>query len=175
VIEALLKAKPERSDRATAKIALVDHKTVAAKREKLEAGGEIPHVETRTDTKGRQQPAAKTKPPQKPADPEPPEPQRPAVDGPSESEEVDKTSVCEVIDLGQRQVDKKIMAWVATFDSWSEDHQEIGLNLVAPAEITLRSLVELKELLNVELKKDIARLEQENQSLREQLALRTAA
>jgi hypothetical protein len=42
----LLRARPERSDRATAKIAQVDHKTVAAKREKLEAGGEIPDHET---------------------------------------------------------------------------------------------------------------------------------
>jgi hypothetical protein len=59
LIAALLKAKPERSDRATAKIAQVDHKTVAAKREKLEGGGEIPHHETRVGKDGVAQPAEK--------------------------------------------------------------------------------------------------------------------
>lgn len=61
IITALLKADPARSDRATAKIAHVDHKTVAAVRAKAEDVGTIPHVETRTDSRGRQQPA--TKPP----------------------------------------------------------------------------------------------------------------
>lgn len=59
LIEKLLKAKPERSDRATAKLAKVDNKTVATKRKELEAREEIPHVETRVDTKGREQPAKK--------------------------------------------------------------------------------------------------------------------
>ena len=53
LIEALLKANPERSDRATAAIAKVDHKTVAAKREALEATGEIPQVEKRTGRDGK--------------------------------------------------------------------------------------------------------------------------
>jgi hypothetical protein len=61
VIEALLRAKPERSDRATAKIAKVDHKTVAAKREKLQAGGEIPHQEKRVGSDGKAQPTTKAK------------------------------------------------------------------------------------------------------------------
>lgn len=61
LIEALLRARPERSDRATAKVAQVDHKTVAAKREKLEAGGEIPHHETRVGKDGVTQPAEKPK------------------------------------------------------------------------------------------------------------------
>jgi hypothetical protein len=56
LIEALLKAKPERSDRATAKIAQVDHKTVAAKRAKLEATGEIPQLDKRTGADGRARP-----------------------------------------------------------------------------------------------------------------------
>src|SRR5207248_3828039 len=48
-----------RSDNATAEIAGVSDKTVAAMREDLEGRSEIPNVDTRTDTKGRQQPAAK--------------------------------------------------------------------------------------------------------------------
>jgi hypothetical protein len=52
----LLKEHPERSDRQTAKLAQVDNKTVAAVRKRLEAREEIPHVEVRTDTKGRKQP-----------------------------------------------------------------------------------------------------------------------
>jgi hypothetical protein len=55
IIARVLKAKPEASDRQIAKGAKVDHKTVGAVREKLEARGEIPHVETVTDTKGRKQ------------------------------------------------------------------------------------------------------------------------
>jgi hypothetical protein len=66
LIAALLQAKPERSDRATAKIAHVDNKTVAAVRSNLEAREEIPHVTTRADTKGRRQPAVKPPRPQKP-------------------------------------------------------------------------------------------------------------
>src|SRR5215471_16581089 len=41
VAEKLLKARPDLSDRAIAKTAQVDHTTVASKRRKLEAGGEI--------------------------------------------------------------------------------------------------------------------------------------
>src|SRR5262249_16256518 len=59
ITEALLKARPERSDRATAKIAKVSDKTVAAVRRDLEGRAEIPHVGARTDTAGRQQPANK--------------------------------------------------------------------------------------------------------------------
>jgi hypothetical protein len=55
VIAALLKAKPERSDRATAKLARTDHKTVGTQRRRLEATGEIPQSERRTgaDNKAR--------------------------------------------------------------------------------------------------------------------------
>src|SRR6266536_2781020 len=59
VIAALLRARADRSDRAIGEIALADHKTVAAVRTDLERHGEIPHVTTRTDTLGRQQPARK--------------------------------------------------------------------------------------------------------------------
>jgi hypothetical protein len=62
LIAALLKATPERSDRATAKIAKVSDKTVGAVRERLEATAEIPQLEKRTgaDGKARQQPSGKT-------------------------------------------------------------------------------------------------------------------
>jgi hypothetical protein len=61
LVEKVLKAKPEISDRAIAKQTKVDHKTVGKKRAKLVSRGEIPHVKTRTDTKGRKQPAAKSR------------------------------------------------------------------------------------------------------------------
>ena len=59
LISKLLKADPSKSDRSIAKIVKRDHKTVGAVRAEAEARGEIPHVETRTDTKGRAQPTRK--------------------------------------------------------------------------------------------------------------------
>ena len=59
VIAKVLKATPEKSNRQVAEAVKVDHKTVASVRTEKEARGEIPHVEARTDTKGRQQPACK--------------------------------------------------------------------------------------------------------------------
>jgi hypothetical protein len=56
LVAKLLKEKPEASNRQIAKQVRVDHKTVAKVREQNEGRGEIPHVETRTDTKGRKQP-----------------------------------------------------------------------------------------------------------------------
>src|SRR5207249_2882923 len=47
LIAKLLATSPARSDRATAELAKVDHKTIAAVRDDLEARGEIPHVEVR--------------------------------------------------------------------------------------------------------------------------------
>jgi hypothetical protein len=48
---------PSKSDRAIAKAVKADKNTVATMRSEMEGRGEIHHVETRTDTKGRQQPA----------------------------------------------------------------------------------------------------------------------
>jgi hypothetical protein len=62
LIAKLVKAQPEKSDRQIAETVKVDHKTVGAVRVEQEARGEIPHVETRTDTKGRKQPARKPSP-----------------------------------------------------------------------------------------------------------------
>jgi hypothetical protein len=59
LIAALLKARPERSGRATARVAKVSDKTVGVVRNKLEARAEIPHVERRDDINGRSQPAHK--------------------------------------------------------------------------------------------------------------------
>lgn len=61
LIARLVKAQPERSNNATAKLAKVDDKTVAKVRRELEARSEIPNVATHTDTKGRKQPARKAK------------------------------------------------------------------------------------------------------------------
>lgn len=56
----LIKASPEKSDRQHAAAAGVDHKTAGAVRDELEGRGEIPHVDERTDTLGRNQPAKVT-------------------------------------------------------------------------------------------------------------------
>jgi hypothetical protein len=58
-IEDALKANPHLSDRQIAERQNCDNKTVAAVRARLEDREEIPHVEVRTDSKGRQQPAGK--------------------------------------------------------------------------------------------------------------------
>jgi hypothetical protein len=60
LIAQLLKREPGKSDRAVAKAVRVDHKTVAAVRAEAQGRGEIPHVDVRTDSKGRKQPARKT-------------------------------------------------------------------------------------------------------------------
>jgi ribosomal protein S14 len=53
----LIARAPEKSDRQIGEEIGVDHKTIARARTKGEDVGRIPHVSTRTDTKGRQQPA----------------------------------------------------------------------------------------------------------------------
>jgi ParB-like chromosome segregation protein Spo0J len=55
----LIARTPEKSDRQIGKEIGVDHKTVGRARARGEDVGRIPHVEQRTDTKGRQQPASK--------------------------------------------------------------------------------------------------------------------
>ena len=59
LIERLLSVDPARSDRSIARNVGVNNKTVAAVRSDLEGREEIPHVEIRMDSKGRQQPARK--------------------------------------------------------------------------------------------------------------------
>jgi hypothetical protein len=59
VVAALLKAKPERSDRATAKLAKVSDKTVASVRKGLEGTAEIPQLEMTVGADGR----ARSRPP----------------------------------------------------------------------------------------------------------------
>jgi ParB-like chromosome segregation protein Spo0J len=61
LIAALLKATPEKSNRQIAETVKADHKTVGLVRTGMEGRGEIPHVEIRTDTKGRKQPAKAAK------------------------------------------------------------------------------------------------------------------
>jgi hypothetical protein len=59
LIAKLLKQFPQRSNLQIAKMLGVDDKTVASVRQELEGRSEIPNAETRTDTKGRQQPSRK--------------------------------------------------------------------------------------------------------------------
>jgi hypothetical protein len=56
IVAALLKAKPERSDNATAKIAKVSDKTVTAVRNELETTSEIPKLDARVGSDGRSRP-----------------------------------------------------------------------------------------------------------------------
>jgi hypothetical protein len=59
LIAKLLEAGPSQSDRGVTKLAQVDGKTVGQVRADMERRAEIPHVETRTDAAGRQQPASR--------------------------------------------------------------------------------------------------------------------
>ena len=61
LIAKLIIAKPGTFDRALGKIAKASKNTVASVRTKLEARGQVDHVEKRTDSKGRKQPARKKK------------------------------------------------------------------------------------------------------------------
>lgn len=54
-----IKAQPEVSDREHARRVGASDKTAGAVRDEMEGRAEIPHVETRTDSLGRQQPASK--------------------------------------------------------------------------------------------------------------------
>ena len=62
LIAKLVKAKPDLSDRQLGKMAKASKNTVASVRTDLELRGQVDHVEKRKDTKGRKQPAKKTKP-----------------------------------------------------------------------------------------------------------------
>jgi len=62
VIAELLKAKPEWSDRQIAKLVGGSHPIVARVRKSLEQSGDVENFSTRTDTRGRKQPAKKPKP-----------------------------------------------------------------------------------------------------------------
>ena len=65
----LIARKPELSDRQIAKTVGVDSKTIGTARTKGEDVGRIPHVDTRTDSQGRKQPAKKSKPRRPPSPP----------------------------------------------------------------------------------------------------------
>lgn len=62
VIARVIEANPDKSNRQIGGIANVDHKTIGSLRAEMEDVGRIPHVDTRTDTKGRRQPAHKPPP-----------------------------------------------------------------------------------------------------------------
>jgi hypothetical protein len=62
VVEDMVRRRPDLTDRALAKLALADHKTVAARRAKAEASGEIPHIPPaeRIEADGRKSRARRT-------------------------------------------------------------------------------------------------------------------
>jgi hypothetical protein len=61
LIAKLIKATPEKSDRLIAKTVKASPTTVGTVRAEMEAMGDVSKLDTRTDTKGRQQPATKAK------------------------------------------------------------------------------------------------------------------
>lgn len=63
LIEFFLRKEPSQSDRVIAKKTGSDHKTVGAIREKLESGGEIPHLDKRVGKDGKLQKSIKAAPP----------------------------------------------------------------------------------------------------------------
>jgi ParB-like chromosome segregation protein Spo0J len=71
LLEALIKAEPEKSDRQIAKETGKSPTTVGKIRTQMEEAGDVSTVDTRTDTKGRKQPARKAKPKQETAETKP--------------------------------------------------------------------------------------------------------
>jgi hypothetical protein len=65
LIAKLLKADPSKSDRQIGEMIKADNKTVASVRAEKEAREEIPHVETRIDSRGRTQHARKPRNPER--------------------------------------------------------------------------------------------------------------
>jgi hypothetical protein len=61
LIAKLIRATPEKSNNAIANQVKVDDKTVAKVRLEMEGRSEIPNVQTRTDTRGRKQPAKRNR------------------------------------------------------------------------------------------------------------------
>lgn len=59
LIAKVIEANPSRSDRQIAELVKRDHKTVGSVRTQMEDAGRVPHVEVRTDSKGRKQPVKK--------------------------------------------------------------------------------------------------------------------
>jgi ParB-like chromosome segregation protein Spo0J len=73
IVAKVLQAQPEKSDRQVAKSVGTSPTTVGSERKKLEQAGDVSKLDTRTDTKGREQPATKPKKPKRaPAVPETP-------------------------------------------------------------------------------------------------------
>jgi hypothetical protein len=86
IIGELLKLDPYKSDRQIGRETNVDHKKVGAVRHQMEDVGEIPHVERRIDTKGRQQ-LARPRQPAAPLRPPEPSPEPAAAPEQAESEQ----------------------------------------------------------------------------------------
>jgi hypothetical protein len=90
LIAKLIKATPEKSDRQIAETVKADHKTVGSVRTEMEGRGEIPHVETHTDSKGRKQPAKRKRTTKPQAAPSEHKPSRPDDIGQASAGEIER-------------------------------------------------------------------------------------
>jgi ParB-like chromosome segregation protein Spo0J len=93
IIAGYLKADPAASNRVTAEKVGTDKNTVNKVRTEMEARGEIHHVATRTDTKGRKQPAKKRSKQAAWSSPEPAKPTSKSAPAPSNSASAQTTIV----------------------------------------------------------------------------------
>jgi ParB-like nuclease domain len=120
LIAKVLRRQPETSDRQIGEMVKADNKTVAAVRAEMEGREEIPHVETRTDSKGRKQPSKKT--------------ERKTLDLPSIEDRVRKREA----QKGPRKGDWVIMPdgsferltseGISQFSSWIGPHDELPVD-----------------------------------------------
>ena len=121
----LIAHAPQKSDRQIAKEIGVDHKTIGRARAKGEDVGRIPHVTTRTDTAGRQQPARKA-----------------AAKSPPVSEDGESVSVVEIKQTIAEAKGRRVPSSAAIFRT-----EKLGAATVAALEgTTLASAREQDEL-----------------------------
>jgi hypothetical protein len=125
LIDKLIQANPTKSDRQIGKMAKADGKTVASVRSKKESRAEIPHVETRTDTKGRKQPGSKKSTPKpKPEPAREPERGPPAAD--ITAEPVDNRRTANTVVNDAPKLDS--LAWLGATDTERQRFvSEVGL------------------------------------------------
>jgi hypothetical protein len=109
LIAKLIDAQPQKSDRQIAETVNASHHTVGSVRSEMERRGQIAHVPTRTDTKGRKQPAKKAptsraKPANKPKN----APTRDDI-GPASTNEADRLRVrVEELQADKRRLEMKV-------------------------------------------------------------------
>jgi hypothetical protein len=154
LISKLLKATPEKSDRQIAETVKASPTTVGTVRTKMEATGDVSKLDTRTDTKGRAQPAKKR----------------------SRKQPVEKSTRSPAARAADAIIDSVIDAAVASAKVKSKERearalaeQDVGENITSE---NARLRVEIERLQNekhrLELK--VLALESENLDLKDQIA-----